>query len=60
MSPPGGRGLLSRIRDLGWELKQRRVYRVAALYLAAAFILLQVADLVLPGLEAPEWTYRRS
>lgn len=52
------RGWMSRLRDLGRELKHRRVYRVAALYAAGAFVLLQVADLLLPALEFPEWTFR--
>lgn len=40
------------------ELKRRRVVRVLIAYLAAAFIVVQVADLVLPALQLPEWTYR--
>ena len=40
------------------ELKTRRVYRVAALYVVVAFALLQGADLVLPAFDAPEWVFR--
>ena len=40
------------------ELEKRRVYRAAAAYGAITFILLQVADLVLPGLDAPEWVFK--
>jgi serine/threonine protein kinase len=40
------------------ELNTRKVYRAAAAYAAAVFILLQVADLILPPLEAPPWVYR--
>jgi len=40
------------------ELQKRRVYRAAATYAAAVFVLLQVADLVLPPLSAPDWIYR--
>jgi hypothetical protein len=34
------------------------VYRAAAAYAAVTFILLQVADLILPGLGAPDWVFR--
>jgi len=40
------------------ELEKRRVYRAAAAYAAVTFILLQVADLILPGLGAPDWVFR--
>jgi TolB-like protein len=40
------------------ELKRRKVVRVAAVYAATAFVLLQAADLILPALLLPEWTYR--
>jgi len=40
------------------ELKRRKVVRVAAVYAATAFVVLQGADLVLPALLLPEWTYR--
>lgn len=40
------------------ELEKRRVYRAAAAYAAITFVFLQVADLVLPGLSAPEWVFR--
>ena len=40
------------------ELKERRVVRSAALYAAGAFVVLQVADLVIPALTfLPTWTY---
>jgi TolB-like protein len=38
------------------ELKRRRVFRVMAMYGVVAFIVLQVADLVFPILELPDWT----
>lgn len=49
------------LRAFGRELHQRRVYRTGAAYLAAAFILLQGAQLVLDGLplENPELWYQR-
>lgn len=40
------------------ELKRRKVVRVAAVYAASAFVVLQAADLILPALLLPEWTYR--
>ena len=40
------------------ELEKRRVYRAAAAYAVITFVFLQVADLVLPGLDAPEWVFR--
>ncbi len=38
------------------ELKRRRVFRVAGAYLVAAFVVLQVADLVQEPLHLPAWT----
>jgi adenylate cyclase len=38
------------------ELKRRKVFRVAAVYGATAFVVLQAADLVLPHLGLPGWT----
>jgi len=37
------------------ELKRRNVIRVAVAYLIAAWLVLQVADLVLENIAAPEW-----
>jgi len=37
------------------ELKRRNVFRVGIAYLAGAWLLLQVADLVVPTFEAPSW-----
>jgi serine/threonine protein kinase len=39
------------------ELKRRRVFNVALLYAGVSFILLQVAQLILPSLPLPAWTY---
>ncbi len=39
------------------ELKRRRVFRVAALYAATAFVVVQVAQAVFPALQVPSWTY---
>ena len=38
------------------ELKRRKVYQVAAIYTAAAWGLLQVADVMFPRLGLPDWT----
>lgn len=40
------------------ELKRRKVFKVAALYGVVAFVVLQVADLVLPALAIPDWGMR--
>jgi len=37
------------------ELKRRNVYRVAVVYLAVAFLTLQVIDLLIPATTLPEW-----
>jgi predicted esterase len=37
------------------ELKRRKVFRVALAYLVAAWVLMQVADVLAPVLELPEW-----
>ncbi len=39
------------------ELRRRRVVNAAILYLAAAFFLLQGAQLIISGLPAPAWLY---
>jgi hypothetical protein len=38
------------------ELRQRKVFRVAAAYAVVAWLLIQVASAVLPALKLPEWT----
>jgi DNA-binding response OmpR family regulator len=40
-----------------FELRRRHVYKVAAAYLAAGYVGLEVAQLLLPVLPLPEWTY---
>lgn len=40
------------------ELKRRRVYRVATAYAVTSFAVLEAADLVLPAIPLPSWTYR--
>jgi adenylate cyclase len=43
-------------RRLIEELKRRRVIRVALVYLATSFVVLQVADNLVPALHLPGWT----
>jgi hypothetical protein len=38
------------------ELKRRKVFRVAAVYAVVSWVLIQVADTVLPALQMPDWT----
>jgi adenylate cyclase len=38
------------------ELKRRRVYRVAIVYAAVAFVIWQIAEIAVPGLNLPDWT----
>jgi len=40
------------------ELKRRNVFRMAGLYLVAAWLILQVADLLLDAFEVPSWAMR--
>ena len=40
------------------ELRRRRVFRTAAVYIVAAWVVLQVADLAFPGLGIPESAIR--
>ncbi|MGD8496532.1 MAG: tetratricopeptide repeat protein [Gemmatimonadales bacterium] len=38
------------------ELKRRHVFKVAAIYGGTSFVVLQLADILLPALGLPEWT----
>ena len=40
------------------ELKKRKVFNSAAIYLATAFVLLQAAQIIIPALFIPEWVLR--
>jgi len=40
------------------ELKRRNVFRVAAAYLIAAWVVLQLADILIGTLDLPDWTDR--
>jgi TolB-like protein len=45
-----------KIPPLIQDLRRRRVVRVALIYCAAAFVMLQVADIIAPALHLPQWT----
>ena len=40
------------------ELKRRNVFRVAVAYIVASWLILQVSDIVLQGIEAPAWVMK--
>jgi len=40
------------------DLKNRKVFKSAAIYLATAFVFLQAAQLIIPALLIPSWTFR--
>lgn len=40
------------------ELRRRKVFRVAAVYLVAAWLAIQVADTVVEPIGLPAWTLR--
>ncbi len=40
------------------ELKRRNVIRIAIAYSLTAWVLLQIADVVLNNIEAPDWLFR--
>jgi len=46
----------NKISHFWQELKRRKVFQVVAMYAAAAFIILEVVDIVLPRLGLPDWT----
>lgn len=49
------RSLLDRLSHFLAELKRRKVYRVAVVYLAVAFVGLQVVNLLVPATTLPSW-----
>ena len=46
------------MKDLFNELKRRKVFRVATVYLIATWFLIQLADTLFPILNLPEWSVR--
>ena len=47
---------LNKISKFWQELKRRKVVRVITVYAAAAFVILELVDIVAPSLRLPEWT----
>ncbi|UCF20006.1 MAG: tetratricopeptide repeat protein [Gemmatimonadota bacterium] len=47
--------MIPRYRTFFAELKRRHVFKVAAVYGATAFVVLQVADIIFPSLGVPAW-----
>ncbi|MBA3969405.1 MAG: protein kinase, partial [Gemmatimonadetes bacterium] len=45
-----------KLGKLAGELKRRHVFRVAVVYAAVAFVVVQVADIAFPALGMPDWT----
>lgn len=50
--------LIRRIRDLAVELRRRHVFRVAVVYVVAAWAIVEVTSTIFPTLEIPAWTVR--
>ncbi|HUG42400.1 MAG TPA: hypothetical protein VMM12_18195 [Longimicrobiales bacterium] len=44
-----------RVSSLFTELKRRKAFRVAVVHAATGFVVLQVADIMLPNLGVPGW-----
>jgi tetratricopeptide (TPR) repeat protein len=61
-SPTSGHGrpldLLSRLSSLTVELKRRRVFRVALIYAAVGWVVVEVTATVFPILFIPDWAVR--
>jgi adenylate cyclase len=45
-------------RNFFAELQRRNVYKIAAAYAAIAWLLLQIASILLPAFEAPQWAMK--
>ena len=46
----------NKITQFWLELKRRKVVRVITVYAAAAFVILELTDIVAPSLGLPDWT----
>jgi tetratricopeptide (TPR) repeat protein len=46
------------VKDFFQELQSRWIYRVAGGYIVSAWVVIQVAAIVLPNLELPSWTVK--
>lgn len=49
---------MSNIQKFLAELKRRNVYRLGAIYVVAAWLILQVAAILLPAFETPPWVMK--
>ncbi len=49
-------GLPTRLKRFAGEIRRRRVGRVAVVYVAVAFVLLQAGEIIFPALRLPEWS----
>ena len=49
---------MGQLRSLVTELRRRKVFRAAGIYVVAAWVLVQVASLVFPAIDVPESAIR--
>ena len=47
---------MNKLSQFWQELKRRNVVRVVSVYAAAAFVILELTDIVAPSLGLPDWT----
>ncbi len=50
--------MVKRLRQIFRELRRRHVFRVAGIYIVAAWVVVQVADTAFPGMNVPEAAIR--
>jgi hypothetical protein len=51
-------GKLQKMKKFIRELRRREVFRTAGLYVGISWILIEVASVILPTFDAPEWIMR--
>jgi hypothetical protein len=49
---------MGRLQQLAKELRRRRVFRAAGIYIVAAWVAVQVASLIFPAIEVPDAAIR--
>jgi TolB-like protein/Tfp pilus assembly protein PilF len=49
---------MGKLKSFFQELKKRNIYKVGAIYAITAFIVVQIAQLLVPAMVLPEWFYR--
>lgn len=54
--PPAIPGDPNKLSQFWLELKRRRVTRVITVYAAAAFVILELASIIIDPLNLPDWT----